>query len=232
MQEQAHSQGGSNPLTEVFQDVNVSPKRLTFDAGSTVFEPSDPAGSLYYIHRGQIRLFQISPDNDQRLLEILGPDDWFGSAALAKTPTQEVRAVAVSSSIVTEVKAQKLLEVMSHKPQALMELNRQLAARLHAARDEAACLIFQDCNDRLVQTLLRFANTSAATHGDQGVVLRITHQQLAQAVGVARETVSLALTQLRQKQLLQTGRNQLTFNPEALRQFKSRMNMKHAESNA
>ena len=44
-------------------------------------------------------------------------------------------------------------------------------------------------------------------------------QQLAQAVGVARETVSLALTQLRHQNLLRTGRNQLFFDPEALRRF-------------
>ena len=49
------------------------------------------------------------------------------------------------------------------------------------------------------------------------MVLRITHQQLAQAVGAARETISLALTQLRQRELLRTGRNQLFFNPDVLR---------------
>ena len=54
------------------------------------------------------------------------------------------------------------------------------------------------------------------------MVLRITHQQLAQAVGVARETVSLALTQLRQRNLLRTGRNQLFFNPDVLEKFSRR----------
>ena len=84
-----------------------------------------------------------------------------------------------------------------------------------------ANLIFQDCNNRLIQTLIRFSHSAAATPAGDEVVLRITHHQLAQAVGVARETVSLALTQLRHRNLLRTGRNQLTFNPEALRQFKN-----------
>ena len=53
-------------------------------------------------------------------------------------------------------------------------------------------------------------------------MLRITHQQLAQAVGAARETISLALTQLRQQKLLRTGRNQLFFNPEVLEKFSRR----------
>ena len=79
-------------------------------------------------------------------------------------------------------------------------------------------MMFEDCNQRLVQTLLRFSRTAAATSlDDGGVVLRITHQQLAQAVGTARETVSLGLTQLRQRNLLRTGRNRLSFNPIARR---------------
>lgn len=219
MQDQSLNLGGVSVLAEVFQDPSVQPKRTNYDAGATLFESHDSAQSMFYVHRGQIRVYQLGGNGEQRLVEILGPDDWFGTASLARTSTYESRALAVTNSVVTEVKAQKLLEAMSHKPAALIELNRQLAMRLQLARDEAANLIFQDCNNRLIQTLLRFSNSAAASRNENGVVLRITHQQLAQAVGVARETVSLALTQLRQKNLLQTGRNQLTFNPDALKAF-------------
>ncbi|HEY7087821.1 MAG TPA: helix-turn-helix domain-containing protein, partial [Tepidisphaeraceae bacterium] len=100
----------------------------------------------------------------------------------------------------------------------LIEFNRQLAAKLLTAHEEGSRLVFEDCNHRLVSVLLRFSRSAASTtRDDDSVVLRITHDQLAQAVGVARETVSLALTQLRQQNLLQTGRNQLVFSPEALR---------------
>jgi CRP-like cAMP-binding protein len=94
---------------------------------------------------------------------------------------------------------------------------RQLARKLSAARRDAAELVFDDCRHRLLHTLLRFAGSSAASPHPHGVVLHITHRQLAQAVGVARETVSLALTNLRRQKLLHTGRNQLMFNPDELR---------------
>jgi CRP/FNR family cyclic AMP-dependent transcriptional regulator len=195
---------------------------MSVPAGTTLFEANAPASNVYFVHRGQVRVYQSGPDDSTRLIEILGPNDWTGSAALAGLPHYTSRAVTVTPAVVSEVAATKLLDVLSRNPEATIELIQQLASKVRNAREDAALLVFDDCNNRLVKTLLRFSRSSAATpagNGEDGVVLRITHQQLAQAVGVARETVSLALTQLRQQKLLRTGRNQLTFNPETLRRF-------------
>ncbi|MGA2443519.1 MAG: helix-turn-helix domain-containing protein, partial [Tepidisphaeraceae bacterium] len=48
------------------------------------------------------------------------------------------------------------------------------------------------------------------------VELRITHAQLAEAVGAARETVTLCLIHLRQENLVHTSRSRVTFNPQDL----------------
>src|SRR5205085_8741303 len=179
---------------------------------------------------GQVRVYQMGTDDYGRLLEILGPNDWFGVAALAQQPKQGTRAVAASASVVWEIPVQQFLALLPTKPLALLDLVKRLAAKFQNAVDEAGELVFDDCNSRLIKTLLRFSHTVAASPQDNGgVVLRITHEQLAQAVGVARETVSLALTQLRRQNLLRTGRNQLMFNPDALRNF-TRVQRKHAQA--
>jgi CRP/FNR family cyclic AMP-dependent transcriptional regulator len=207
---------------DIFQDPALAARRANVAAGTVLFETDDAPANVYYIHRGQVRLYQAGPEGEQRLVEILGPDEWFGIAAFAKAHRYGVRAVVVAPAVISEVRADQLMGVLRNKPEAMFEINRQLAAKVQTSRDEAANLIFQDCNSRLIDTLVRFSRSAAATQQEDGVVLRITHHQLAQAVGVARETVSLALTQLRQRNLLRTGRNQLFFNPESLRQINTR----------
>src|SRR6185312_10388065 len=191
---------------------------------TTLYFPATPAKVLYYIESGQVRLYQIGPDNAARLVDILGAGEWFGIAALAMAATYGGQAIVVSDSVLWELPAERLLELISHQPQVARELVVQLATQLQSAHEAAAGLVFNDCNQRLIQTLVRFSRTAAATPQEGGgVVLHITHQQLAQAVGAARETVSLALTQLRQRNLLRTGRNRLLFNPETLKQFERRV---------
>jgi len=210
-------------METVFANESLGARRLDLAEGKTLFEPSTPADKLFFIQTGQVRLYQVGPDGCMRLSDILGPGDWFGIAALARAGTFGARATAVSNTILWSISAERLMELLAQQPEMALEVVSQLASRLEAAHEAAAHLVFDDCNQRLIQTLLRFSRTAAATpQDDGGVVLRITHQQLAQAVGAARETVSLALTQLRQRNLLRTGRNRLFFNPQVLAQMSSR----------
>ena len=210
-------------IADVISDPSVGGRRMEVREPAVLYEPSAPAETLYYIESGQVRIYQIGPDRSLRLADILGPGDWFGIAALARSSAYGAQATVVSSSVLWALPAARLLQLLSTQPEVALELVGQLAMRLQAAHDAAARLTFDDCNQRLIQTLVRFSRTAAATPEEGGgVVLHITHQQLAQAVGAARETVSLALTQLRQRNLLRTGRNKLLFNPQALQQFSQR----------
>src|SRR5262245_52684775 len=205
-------------LSNVFTDPQTGGRSFDAHNGEVIYQPEDPAVNFYFIRRGQVRLYTVATDGSTRLIEILGPGNWFGAASLARGKTYRMRAVSVGGAALVEVAAERLLSAMAKDPTNLVELSRQLAAKLVMAHEEASRLVFEDCNQRLISALLRFSRSAASTQHADGVVLRITHDQLAQAVGVARETVSLALTQLRQQNLLQTGRTQLMFNPETLRE--------------
>lgn len=216
---QPAQQPTASPFNELVANPALGARRMSVAPGTVLYEPHTGAHNLYFIHRGQIRTYHVGNDDYGRLIDILGPEAWFGEAALAKQATYGEQATAVVPSVVSEIPAERFLSLLLQQPRAAVEVYRQLAAKLTAAREDAAGLVFDDCHSRLLKALVRFSRSAAASpHGD-GVVLRITHEQLAQAIGVARETVSLALTQLRQQNLLRTGRNQLLFNPEALRNF-------------
>lgn len=218
----------SPSMSELFEELtgetDYECRMFRAPAGSNVFQSDAPADSIYLIASGEVRIYQTGPSDNARLVEILGPGEWFGFAALAGLAGQGKQAVAMTSSTVWSIPVTSVWRVLSSKPCLAEALMQDLALKLHASREEAGGLIFDDCNKRLVKALVRFSRTAAASERDGQVVLRITHDQLAQAIGVARETVSLALTQFRLKGILKTGRNQLIFDPVALSDFASHMN--------
>ena len=219
----SHSSGNghSNGVwSQLPSDPALGAQRIELSGGQIVYEAGAPAARLYFIHTGQVRTYEAGPDESARLMEILGPGDWFGEEALASADAYSSRAAVVSPAMLWAVPVDRLMELLTREPRLAMELIRQLASRLQVARQDASRFVFDDCGARLIKALLRFSGTAAATPQDNGsVTLRITHRQLAQAVGAARETVSLALTHLRQQNLLRTGRNRLMFNPESLQAY-------------
>jgi len=204
-------------LQLLFTSPTLSPQSVAFSANEHVYEPQDPAQYVYYIRSGEVRTFQVSDDGSDRLMETLGPGEWFNAAAFSSEMVCGTRAVCATPTVVVRVSADKLLAELTHNCVAAGILLKQFADRLVKARADAAHLVFDDCNTRLIRTLLQLSQTVAATPRADGVELRITHLQLAQAVGAARETVSLALTDLRKQNLLRTGRNKLYFDPQVLR---------------
>lgn len=209
-------------IMELLANPALEARRQEVSAGTILCEPEQVSDKVFFVQQGQVRVYQVGPEGNGRLLEILGLGDFFGTPALAGMTTNARRLVAVVPTTVWTVQADRLLWFLPTQPAASVEFIRHLAGKLQSACDDAADLIFDDCNRRLLKTLVRFSSSAAAETQEDSVVLRITHEQLAQAVGVARETVSLALTQLRQQNVLRTGRNQLTFNPSVLKNFITR----------
>lgn len=218
----------SHPTSEVLNALLADPtlvsREMQVDASTLLYEVNTPARWLYLVRLGQVRIIQPGKASEARLVEILGQGDWFGVPALAKRDTYGSIAMAVGAATVCQVPAEQLISRLPANPGAAEDLIWQLAGKLQTAHEDAVNLVFDDTSERLVKTLLQFSRSAAATLDDEegGIVLQITHQQLAQAIGAARETVSLTLTQLRQQNLLRTGRNRLWFNPAALEEFSRR----------
>jgi CRP/FNR family transcriptional regulator len=182
-------------------------------------EPAEPAEFVFYVQRGQVRVHHFSSSNTERFQAILGPGAWVGVAALAKRPQYSIRARVIAQSLVWQIPATPLLHALAATPGIAATMVTQLADRLFESYEEASRLVFHDADRRLVLTLLDFSKSAAAIKQADGITLQITHQELAQAVGAARETVSIALNTLRERNLVRTSRNRVTFNPQALKRF-------------
>jgi CRP-like cAMP-binding protein len=213
------AQPKSSPFADLFASPELAAEGVEATRGSVIFAQGAPADNIYFIHHGQVRLYQVGRDGEERLVEILGAGQWFGCAALSDRGVYMSQAVAAAQTQLSKVSAGRLMTFAARNPQAAVEVIRQLATNLQNAREDAARLVFEDCNERLVSAMIRFSDSAAATIQGDHVVLHLTHEQLAQAVGAARETISLALTEMRHRNLVRTGRNRLIFNRDALVEF-------------
>jgi CRP-like cAMP-binding protein len=223
--------GQLTAIESLFTDPQAYAVRRSFHAGEIVIDETRPSPEVMFLHSGEVRVFQCTPDSSVRLGAIFGPGEWFGAAAIAGCALRG-RAIASVETEVSILPADRLLALLHARPDAAVEFLKEAARRLMRAYDETTRLMFNDCNARLIDALIDLSTRPSAERIGPDVTVRITHQELAQAVGAARETISLALTGLRHKNLLQTGRSRLTFNPQLLMSFKASLGTKSRRDHA
>ncbi len=208
----------SSPLLDLLEDPIVITHSLHILPGQALYEADHPALHYFYVKEGQVRVFQVTGTPQWRLLAIIGPGDWCGSAALAGLPQYGSRAEAVEHVLVKRIDVQTLLPRLCSQAGAAQEMIQLLARKATSAWEEQGRLAHDDVERRVIQALLRFARSAAAGVQDGQIVVRLTHEHLAQAVGAARETVSLLLSDLRRRSLITTGRNRIQFDLDTLQQ--------------
>ncbi|MGD0463132.1 MAG: Crp/Fnr family transcriptional regulator [Tepidisphaeraceae bacterium] len=210
---------GSNAIADFVRQNDSGSRQVKYQDGQAVFEPRDRATEFFVAESGEIRLFEVGAHGARRLLDIIGPGQCFGFASLGRIPLYENLAISVGNSSAWVIAADRLREIILGHGELALQFVESMTRQLQDAWNEGSHFVFEDCRLRLIKTLLRFKNTPAARAVPGGVELRMTHAQLAQAVGVARETISLCLTQLRRENLVQTRRNRVLYNPDRLQPF-------------
>ncbi len=204
-------------IFEFLRSGEAGSRMLNFTDGQIVFEPGDPATDFFLIETGEIRLFQSAAKGRKTLHTILGTGELFGLSALSRPAQYGELATSVGESEVRAVPTDRLFAALLSRGDLAVELVEFLARQLNRVWTEGSELFSEDCRARLIRKLIEFAGSPAAQPAPDGVELRITHTELAQAIGAARETVSICLMELRREKLVETRRNRVTYDPQRLR---------------
>ena len=108
---------------------------------------------------------------------------------------------------------------MEESSQLACELTRLMGRRLQAYRNRVEELLYKGAHARVAHTLLDLAQHHGVPDA-QGIVipLRLSQRDIANLVGLTRETVNFILKDLRQRELIETQGHSIRVRaPEVLR---------------
>src|SRR5690554_3237881 len=112
---------------------------------------------------------------------------------------------------------QRFTELAKEQQSLWFLLGNQLAVRLRATTQKVGDLAFLDVTGRVARILLELAKQpDAMTHPD-GMMVRITRQEIAQLVGCSREMSGRVLKDLEEKGLVEAEGKSLVIRDPTLR---------------
>lgn len=196
-------------LTPEVQKMLARSVRRRYKAKEFIVRAGAVPKSLYYITEGSVMVYMEDDDGNELILAYLGPGTYFGELGLFDKG--EGRTAWVKTRTETEVASidyDSFRAFCKEEPDMWPQLCGQTAERLKETSRRLGQLAFLDVTGRVARALLDLAkDTEAMTHPD-GMMVRISREELGKLVNCSREMAGKVLKNLETQGLVQIdGRN-------------------------
>jgi CRP/FNR family transcriptional regulator, cyclic AMP receptor protein len=202
------------PLFESLSDENIQKltgllRRMTIRSGEILFREGDEGTALYIIHQGRIKI-SMSKLLDKLTLAILGQGEFLGEMALLDGQPRSADAVAMEETQLYALNRKDFLSFLMNNDNAVRNILTALSMRLRNTDNLLAEMCFLSLSARLAKKLVELAATSEQEQSEYS--LNISQQELANILGVSRESINKELSILRSRKILSTSRKSIRIN--------------------
>lgn len=162
--------------------------------GQILFNQGDPANAFYWVAAGVVRLYRASPQGDEKVIELAGPNRLFAEAVLFMGGHYPVNAAAQVPARLVAFDGRSFREWLAKDARRCFPLLAGMSSRLHKLVNEIDRLTLMKGSDRLLQYLLDHSDPDET--GRQKVEWEAPKQVIASRIGVKPETLSRLLHKL------------------------------------
>lgn len=186
-----------------------------FKAGQTIFPSSQKGPVACLVRSGRVKIVRTAATGRDFDVKTVEAGTIFGEMPLLGQSMLGARAVAAETSKVAFMTPADFEKIATSSPSVALSLARQIGPRLVDAERRHEQSAFQPVTSRVASLLLKLAGGSKEVSG-------YTHQEMADKLGVYRETVTNGIAELKADQLIKVGRKRITLlNVNALRKMEA-----------
>jgi len=177
----------------------VSFLRVTRYPGRRVlFRKGDPGTNMMIVLEGRVQICTHSEEGKEFVVNIINPGEVFGEIALLDGSDRTADAVTMGPCEVMVLERRDFVPFLRDHPDACMRLLEVLCQKVRWTTAVLEAALFLEGPSRLARVLVHLSSLYGQPAGD-GVELRIrfSQQQLANMVGMSRESINKQLGQWR-----------------------------------
>jgi CRP/FNR family cyclic AMP-dependent transcriptional regulator len=164
----------------------------------TIVEEGLPGDYMYVIRDGQVKVTKLSGDGREKILELLGPGDFFGEMSLLDNAERSASVKSLTETRILALSRNDFLKELRRNPDLSMAVIQELTRRVRQMDEQASSLSFQRVKERTRGLLVRLAKEESGRAGRLATPA-LTHQQIADMIGTSRETVTRVVKRLKEQ---------------------------------
>ena len=198
------------PAPDLFRDFSAEEmrevERVTatrrFQRGAVLYTPGETGEALFLLREGAVQIYRMSPEGRKLVIAHLLPFSFFGEMTCIGQGMYDTYAEVTEDSVLLLMNCADLERLLVSKPQVARRILEAFGRRVLEAERQLEDIAFKGMAARVAALLLREA--------DDGEVRGLSHQDIAERLGVYRETATNALNELKNASIIRIGRRHIS----------------------
>ncbi len=186
-----------------------------YNADSTIINQGEVPKYACVLVEGLVSVFSISPQGDNQIVIYHVPGEFFPTAWIfGKSSNSLFFYEAVEDCTVAFIPREQLISFMLNKPEKMHAMLDYFTTNFAASMIRVNALQQPRARDKLLYTMYylaqRYGNLSRGPH--IRIPFNLTHQSLANLVGLTRETAATEMNRLKKEGILDYSSQTYTIN--------------------
>lgn len=174
-----------------------------YAAHALILRQGDQAERFFMVLEGKVKLFRISADGKEKVVEIIQAGHTFAEAVMfMQKQVYPVCAEALEPVRLAALPNRLMLRCLQDNPQSCLHLLGHLSVRLHQRLDELENLTLQNATQRFALYLVGQVKDRRKDHAELDLML--PKGLIAARLSIKPETLSRAMATLRDRGLIES----------------------------
>lgn len=190
---------GENLLKKFFEDYRT----FVYKPGETIIQPGEKLTTIHYLEIGYVSQQIISENGEDFILNIFKPGSYFPISLVIQGLENEYFYESLTEVKVKKAPIKEVLLFLKNNPAAMEELLLRLSAGLNMLATRTEALVFGDAGRKVAATLYFTAQRFGKNKDNKLIIsFPLTHKRIATMTGITRETVSIEMSKLKKKKII------------------------------
>lgn len=168
-----------------------------YKKGDYILVPNEPMHCLFILNEGVVKITREASDNKEQILYLLSNNEFFGETNLFANIPSTMMAVALTDTVLCTISKAHFQGLIMKHPTIALKVLEELSLRLHKLEQKLENVGGKSIDDRLISLLDDFSDKYGESV-QQGTMIHLplNREEIANYLGLTRETVSRKLAKL------------------------------------
>jgi CRP/FNR family transcriptional regulator, cyclic AMP receptor protein len=180
--------------------------------GSTIFIEGGKRTAVYFILSGLVKVYKVSSEGQEQVISFLHSDEMFPHVGFFDDTDYPATATTITDVQLMSIPIEEFDQLLLRNPKISIKVMKVMGKKLLELQQRIQAITSQDVFTRIVGALVRFSWELGKTQTDGKTIkinMPMTNTDLANLIGVTRESVNRALNRLRKEGVIEHNRKEI-----------------------